>query len=141
MRNRQLIASWVMEKGKNDGVVEFRKKDGKTCVVINDYEKLRILFGDLLAEIQRIKSTGDLEAARNIVENYAVKVNPELHKEVLARYEKLNIAPYKGFVNPVYKLMKDDSGKIVDVKVTYDENYVDQNLRYSRDYSILPNFN
>jgi dipeptidyl-peptidase-3 len=141
MRNRQLIASWVLEKGKNDGVVELKKKDGKTFVVVNDYVKLRSLFGDLLAEIQRIKSTGDLKAAREIVENYAVKVNPELHKEVLARYEKLNIAPYKGFVNPVYELVKDDAGKISDVKVTYKENYVEQNLRYSRDYSVLPDFN
>jgi dipeptidyl-peptidase-3 len=141
MRNRQLIASWVLEKSKNDGVVELKKKDGKTFVVVNDYVKLRSLFGDLLAEIQRIKSTGDLKAAREIVENYAVKVNPELHKEVLARYEKLNIAPYKGFVNPVYELVKDDAGKISDVKVTYKENYVEQNLRYSRDYSVLPDFN
>lgn len=141
MRNRQLIAAWVFEKGKSDNVVELKKKDGKTYVVINDFEKLHLLFGDLLAEIQRIKSTGDLMGAKNLIEKYAVKVNPELHKEVLERYAKLNIAPYKGFVNPVYSLVKDASGKIVDVKISYDENYIQQNLRYSRDYSVLPNFN
>lgn len=141
MRNRQLIASWVFEKGQADGVVELKKKEGKTYVVVNDYLKLRDLFGQLLKEIQRIKSTGDLEAAKVMVETYAVKVNQDIHKEILERYAKLNIAPYRGFVNPVYTLVKADDGSIKDVKVSYDENYVDQHLRYSRDYSVLPHMN
>jgi dipeptidyl-peptidase-3 len=131
MRNRQLIAAWVYEKGKAARVVELKKKDGKTFVVVNDYEKLRVLFGDLLREIQRIKSTGDLEAAKLLVETYAVKVNQEIHKEVLERYARLNIAPYRGFVNPVYTPVKNNKGEITDVTVSYDENYVEQNLRYS----------
>lgn len=131
MRNRQLIASWVYEKGKSEKVVELRKKEGKTYVVVNNYEKLRGLFGDLLREIQRIKSTGDLETAKQLVETYAVKVNQDIHKEVLDRYAKLNIAPYRGFVNPVYTLVKDNSGVVTDVTVSYDENYVEQHLRYS----------
>lgn len=141
MRNRQLIAKWVYEKGKAENVVELKKRDGETFVVVNDYQKLRTLFGQLLAEIQKIKSTGDWNGAKNLVENYGVKVDHELHKEVLERYKKLNLAPYKGFVNPVYTLVKDASGKITDVKVSYDENYVDQHLRYSKDYSSLPTFN
>lgn len=141
MRNRQLIARWVFEKGAADKVVEFVKKDGKTYVRVNDYEKLRELFGELLAEIQRIKSTGDLEAAHDLVEAYAVKVDPVLHAEVLERYRKLNLAPYKGFVNPRYEAVKDDKGSITDVKVTYDEGYAEQMLRYSRDYSVLPSIN
>lgn len=138
MRNRQLIARWVFEKGAPEKVVELKQKDGKTYVVVNDYEKLRNLFGQLLAEIQRIKSEGDFEAARNLVETYAVKVDPVLHKEILERYAKLNIAPYKGFINPVYEVVKDENGNIVDVKISYEEGYADQMLRYSRDYSTLP---
>lgn len=141
MRNRQLIAAWVFEKGKADNVVEMKVRDGETYVVINDYEKLRSLFGQLLAEIQRIRSTGDFEAGKTIVEAYAVKVEPALHNEVLARYKKLNLAPYRGFVNPVYTLIKNKSGKITDVKVSYTENYTEQNLRYSKDYSVLPSIN
>ena len=141
MRNRQLIANWVYENGKADNVVEFKVRDGKTFVVVNDYEKVRTLFGKLLAEIQRVKSTGDFAGGRDLVEKYAVKVNPELHKEVLVRYEKLNLAPYKGFVNPIYALVTDKKGKVKDVTVSYTENYVDQNLRYSREYSKLPNYN
>ena len=141
MRNRQLIANWVYENGKADNVVEFKVRDGETFVVVNDYEKVRTLFGKLLAEIQRVKSTGDFAGGRDLVEKYAVKVNPELHKEVLVRYEKLNLAPYKGFVNPVYALVTDKKGKVKDVTVSYTENYVDQNLRYSREYSKLPNYN
>ena len=141
MRNRQLIAAWVLEKGAPDKVVEFKKKNGKTFVVINDYEKMRSLLGELLAEIQRIKSTGDYEAGKNLVETYAVKVDPTLHKEVLDRYQKLNIAPYKGFVNPVYVPIKDDKGNIIDVKVSYDEGYAEQMLRYSKDYSPLSTYN
>ena len=141
MRNRQLIANWVYENGKADNVVEFKVRDGETFVVVNDYDKVRTLFGKLLAEIQRVKSTGDFAGGRDLVEKYAVKVNPELHKEVLVRYEKLNLAPYKGFVNPVYALVTDKKGKVKDVTVSYTENYVDQNLRYSREYSKLPNYN
>ena len=141
MRNRQLIAKWVFEKGAADQVVELVKKDGKTYVKVNDYEKLRNLFGQLLSEIQRIKSEGDFEAARQLVENYAVKVDPELHKEVLARYEKLNLAPYKGFVNPVYVAESDAEGNITDVKISYGEGYAEQMLRYSKDYANLPYIN
>ena len=141
MRNRQLIARWVFEKGAADKAVELVKKDGKTYVVINDYQKVRELFGELLAEIQRIKSTGDFEGARALVENYAVKVDPVLHAEVLERYKKLNLAPYKGFVNPKYELVTDDNGNITDVTVDYSEGYVEQMLRYSKDYSPLPSVN
>lgn len=141
MRNRQLIARWVFEKGAADKVVELVKKDGKTYVVVNDYEKLRELFGELLSEIQRIKSTGDYQGAHDLVENYAVKVDPALHAEVLERYKKLNLAPYKGFVNPKYEAVVDAVGKITDVKVTYDEGYAEQMLRYSKDYSNLPSIN
>ena len=141
MRNRQLIARWVFEKGAADKVVELVKKDGKTYVVVNDYEKLRELFGELLSEIQRIKSTGDYQSAHDLVENYAVKVDPALHAEVLERYKKLNLAPYKGFVNPKYEAVVDAAGKITDVKVTYDEGYAEQMLRYSKDYSNLPSIN
>ena len=138
MRNRQLIARWVYEKGLPDKVVELVKRDGKTYVQVKDYGKLRVLFGQLLAEIQRVKSTVDFAAARDLVENYAVKVDPALHKEVLERYKKLNLAPYKGFVNPVYTAVTDAEGHITDVTVSYDEDYVEQMLRYSRDYATLP---
>ena len=138
MRNRQLIARWVYEKGLPDKVVELVKRDGKTYVQVNDYGKLRGLFGQLLAEIQRVKSTGDFAAARDLVENYGVKVDPALHAEVLERYKKLNLAPYKGFVNPVYTAVTDAEGHITDVTVSYDEDYVEQMLRYSRDYATLP---
>lgn len=141
MRNRQLIARWAYEHGKTDNVVEFVKKEDKTYVKINDYGKLRELFGKLLAEIQRIKSTGDYVGARNLVENYAVKVDPVLHAEVLARYEKLHLAPYKGFVNPKYEPVLDADGNVIDVKVDYSEGYAEQMLRYSRDYSNLPSVN
>ena len=141
MRNRQLIARWVFEKGAADKVVELVRRDGKTYVVVNDYGKLRTLFGELLSEIQRIKSTGDYQGAHDLVENYAVKVDPALHAEVLERYKKLNLAPYKGFVNPKYEAVVDAAGKITDVKVTYDEGYAEQMLRYSKDYSNLPSIN
>ena len=138
MRNRQLVAKWAFEKGEADKVVELVKKEGKTYVKVNDYAKLRKLFGQLLGEIQRIKSEGDFEAARQMVEAYAVKVDPELHKEVLARYEKLNLAPYKGFVNPVYTPEFDKEGNIIDVKISYTEGYAEQMLRYSKEYATLP---
>ena len=141
MRNRQLIARWVYEKGAAEKVVELVKKDGKTYVVINDYEKVLDLFGRLLAEIQRIKSTGDYAGAHDLVEAYAVKVDPALHAEVLERYKKLNLAPYKGFVNPKYEVVTDADGTITDVTVTYDEGYAEQMLRYSKDYSTLPSVN
>jgi len=141
MRNRQLIARWVYEKGAAEKVVELVKKDGKTYVVINDYEKVRDLFGRLLAEIQRIKSTGDYAGAHDLVEAYAVKVDPALHAEVLERYKKLNLAPYKGFVNPKYEVVTDADDTITDVTVTYDEGYAEQMLRYSKDYSTLSSVN
>ena len=137
MRNRKLIAEWTYEMGKDENVVELTKIDGETYIKINDYDKLREIFGKQLAEIQRIKSEGDYEAGRVLVEKYAVKVDPQLHKEVLDRYASLNIAPYRGFVNPIYTLEKDANGEITDVKVTYGEGYIEQMLRYSRDYSPL----
>ena len=137
MRNRKLIAEWAYENGKAENVIELDTIDGKTFIKINDYDKLRGLFGSLLKEIQRIKSEGDYEAGRNIVEKYAVKVNPALHKEVLDRYATLNIAPYKGFVNPIYTPVYDAEGKIVDVTLNFEEDYVSQMLRYSREYSPL----
>ena len=141
MRNRQTIAYWVLENGAEDNVVELRKKDGKTYVVINDYAKLRDLFAQLLNKVQRIKSTGDYEAGKVLIETYGVKVNQDIHKEVLERYASLNIAPYKGFVNPVYTAVTNDNNEIVDVKISYDESYVDQMLRYSKVYSPLPPYN
>lgn len=137
MRNRKLIAEWAYEHGRKDNVIEMVDIDGKTFIKINDYPRLRELFGELLGEIQRIKSEGDYEAGRDLVEKYAVKVDPKLHKEVLDRYAHLNIAPYKGFVNPVYTPVFGADGTITDVTVSYTEDYVPQMLRYSRDYSPL----
>ncbi len=137
MRNRKLIAEWAMEHGSKDNVVEYVVRDGKTFIKINDYEKLRELFGQLLHEIQRIKSEGDYEAGRELVEKYAIKVDPKIHNEVLERYSHLDIAPYKGFVNPIYTPVFDENGEITDVNVSYNEDYVPQMLRYSRDYSLL----
>ncbi|MDR1763491.1 MAG: dipeptidyl peptidase 3 [Dysgonamonadaceae bacterium] len=141
MRNRSLIAHWVLEKGKDDRVIEFSKKDGKTYVVINDYNKLRTLIGELLAEIQRIKSEGDFDGAKEIVESYGVKVDTVLHAEVLERYKKLNLTPYKGFVNPVYEPVLDKSGTVVDIRISYTEGYAEQMLRYSKQYAFLPTWN
>lgn len=137
MRNRKLISEWAYEHGKKDNVIEMVTIDGETFIKINDYARLRELFGELLGEIQRIKSEGDYEAGRDLVETYAVKVDPKLHKEVLDRYAHLNIAPYKGFVNPVYTPVFDEDGNITDVTVDYTETYIPQMLRYSRDYSPL----
>lgn len=137
MRNRQLIARWALEHGKDEKVVEMVVRDGKTYVRINDYAKLRTLFGKLLAEIQRIKSEGDYEAARQLVETYGVQVDPVLHAEVLQRYRSLHLAPYKGFLNPVYTPQTDAGGNIVDVQISYTEGYAEQMLRYSRNYSNL----
>ena len=141
MRNRALVAGWVYEHGKADRVVEFVQENGKTYVVVNDYEKLRGLFGELLKEIQRIKSEGDFEAGMKLVEDYGVKVDPTLHAEVLKRYAALDIAPYSGFVNPRYVPVLDENGKIKDVKIEYPMDYVEQMLTYSSDYSFLPNRN
>lgn len=137
MRNRKLISEWAYEHGRKDNVIEMVNIDGKTFIKINDYKRLRELFGELLGEIQRIKSEGDYEAGRDLVEKYAVKVDPKLHKEVLDRYAHLNIAPYKGFVNPVYTPVFDADGNITDVTIDYTETYIPQMLRYSRDYSPL----
>ena len=135
MRNRQLIARWVLEQGKEEQVAELVTREGKTYVRINDYARLRLLFGRLLAEIQRIKSEGDYEAARRMVETYGVQIDPALHAEVLSRYERLHLAPYKGFINPVYTLQTDTEGKVTDVQISYTEGYAEQMLRYSREYA------
>lgn len=140
MRNRQLIAQWVYRHAEN-GEVEIVERDGKHYLQINDYEGLRRLYGQLLAEIQRITSEGDYAAAKAMVEAYAVKVDQPLHKEILERYAHLNLAPYKGFVNPVYTPIYDKDGNITDVKIDYTEGYTEQHLRYSRDYSWLPDIN
>ena len=137
MRNRQLIARWVFEQGVTDKVVELKKREGKTFVVINDYLQLRALFGKLLAEVQRIKSEGDYEAGRSLVENYGVKIDPVLHHEIRERYVRLHLSPYKGFVNPIMREVKDDSGHVTDITLDYTEGYAEQMLRYSRDYSYL----
>jgi dipeptidyl-peptidase-3 len=137
MRNRQLNAMWAYQKGKKDNTVEFVKKDGKTYVKINDYDKLRNLFGQLLREIQRIKSEGDYNAGKNLIETYGVKVDPVLHKEVLERYKKLNIKPYKGFIQPrLVPVMNGD--QIEDVKIEYPTNFFDQMMEYGKKYSLLP---
>lgn len=137
MRNRQLIAAWAYEHGKKDKVIEMVKRGGKTYIKINDYRKLRDLFGQLLAEIQRVRSEGDYAAGNALVQKYAVKVNPKLHREILDRFAKLDIAPYKGFVNPVYRATYDKNGIITDVTIDYSEDYIPQMLRLSRDYSGL----
>ncbi len=140
MRNRRLIARWALEHGGKE-CVELVKKDGKTYVVVHDYVKLREVFGKLLADVQHIKSTGDHEAAKALVENYGVKVDAELHQEILDRFAPLQIAPYKGFVNPRYIVTTDDKGVITDVQLDYTEGYVEQMLRYSKEYSLLPSVN
>jgi dipeptidyl-peptidase-3 len=140
MRNRKLIAEWCYEKGKKDNVIEIIKQDGKSYVVVNDFDALRKLFGELLREVQRIKSTGDYEAGRRLVEDYAVKVDPTLHAEVLERYNKLGLEPYSGFVNPDYELVEKD-GEIVDVKLIYKTNYIEQMMEYSTKWSFLPSIN
>ena len=141
MRNRQLVCRWVFEQGKDQEVVEFVRDNDKTYVKINDYRALMVLFGQLLREIQRIKSEGDLEAARNLVENFGVKVDRILHAEILERFKKLDLAPYSGFLNPVYELKTWPCGTPNDVLIRYDEDYSEQMLRYSRDYGFLPMVN
>ncbi|MGZ5515411.1 MAG: dipeptidyl-peptidase 3 family protein [Candidatus Aminicenantales bacterium] len=137
MRARAMVAQWVYDKGKAENVIERVAKDGKTYFIVNDYAKLRRLFGELLAEVQRITSEGDYEGAKTLMETYGVQVDQGLHKEVLERYAKLNLAPYAGFVNPVYTPVI-ENGKIVDVKISLEEGYIEQMLRYGRDYSFLP---
>lgn len=141
MRNRALIARWTLEQGAADRVAELVKQNGKTFVRINDYAALRTLFGRLLAEIQRIKSEGDFAAAQQLVERYAINIDPDLHREIRTRYQKLNLAPYKGFINPVYEPVTDANGQITDVRIRYGEAYDVQMLRYSRDYTTLPYIN
>ncbi|HSN50216.1 MAG TPA: hypothetical protein VLR52_03215, partial [Bacteroidales bacterium] len=137
MRNRSAICHWVYEFGKNDNTVEFLKRNGKTYVRINDYLKVRKLFGELLREIQRIKSEGDYLAGKAMIENYGVKVNAVLHEEVLERYKKLNLAPDTGFVNPILNLVYDGNGEVSDVKVEYVDDYLGQMMYYGKNYSFL----
>jgi dipeptidyl-peptidase-3 len=137
MRNRQMNARWVYEKGKKDNVVEFIKKNGKTYVRINDYTKLRDLFGQLLREIQRIKSEGDFNAGKNLVETYGVKVDPKLHREILDRYAKLNVKPYKGFIQPLLvPVMNGD--QVADVKLEYPTSFFEQMMEFGKKYAFLP---
>ena len=140
MRNRKMIAEWCYEKGKANNVIEWVEKDGKKYIVVNDFDALRKLFGDMLYEVQRIKSEGDYEAGKALVENYGVTVEPELHKQVRERYYALGIEPYGGFVNPEYQIVEKD-GQIVDVVISYPANYTEQHLHYSKEYSFLPSIN
>ncbi len=140
MRNRQLISKWCYKKGHSEQVIEIMQQNGKTYVKINDYQKLRNLFGDLLAEIQRIKSEGDFEAGKKLVETYAIKVDAKIHNEILERFTKLNIAPYGGFINPVLKPIT-KNGEIADIEISYPDNYMEQMLWYSKEYSFLPDYN
>jgi dipeptidyl-peptidase-3 len=141
MRNRQLISSWCYQNGKKDNVIELVKKDNKTYCVINDYTKLRELFKELLAEIQRIKSEGDYNAGKHLVETYGIKIDNELHNEILTRYKKLNIAPYGGFINPILNPILDKDNNIKDITIDYSADYLKQMLFYSKKYSFLPNYN
>ncbi|MFQ5741775.1 MAG: dihydrofolate reductase [Acidobacteriota bacterium] len=141
MRNRQMICGWVYEKGRSENIIERKDRDGKSFFTINDYRKLRGLFGQLLRQVQRIKSSGDYEAGKALVEDYGVKVDSLLHKEVLERYAKLNRAPYGGFINPKLVPVKDASGKIIDIRIEYPEDFSQQMLDYAKNYSLLPTFN
>jgi len=137
MRNRAIIANWCYEQGVEKNVIEKIERNGKTYIKINDYQELRKLFARLLAEVQKIKSTGDYEAAKTLVENYGVKIDPDLHKQVKERFKPLNIAPYGGFINPVFVLKKDGE-KITDIQVQYPRDYTRQMLDYAKKYSYLP---
>jgi dipeptidyl-peptidase-3 len=141
MRNRQLIARWAYEKGQAQRVIELKRKEGKTYVVINDYSRLRELFGALLAEVQRIKSEGDYQAGKRLVERYGVKTDAALHAEIRERYAGLKLSPYRGFVNPVMKEVKNRQGETIDVQLDYTEGYTEQMLRYGKNYSHLPTWN
>jgi dipeptidyl-peptidase-3 len=138
MRCRSTISHWVYEKGQAENVVEIIIRDGKTYVRINDYNKLRTLFGELLKEIQRIKSEGDFEAGKKLIEGFGVKIDPQLHTEILDRYTKLNLAPYTGFVNPYLFPVFDANGKMTDVIVEYTDDYTGQMMYYGKNYSFLP---
>ncbi len=140
MRNRKLISEWCYEQGMAERVIEKVSQDGKTYIVVNDYERLRELFAELLHEVQRIKSEGDFEAGKRLIETYGVKVDPALHKEVIDRYAELRLEPYSGFVNPIYKPVMED-GEIVDVLIEYTDDYSGQMLEYSEKFSFLPSVN
>ena len=140
MRNRQMVAKWAYEKGKADKVIEKVRREGKTYFKINDYQKLRSLFGQLLRETQRVTSEGDFAGAKNLIETYGVKVDQELHQEVLARYAKLNIAPYAGFIQPKLTPVM-QNGQVIDVKISYPTDFVQQMLEYGKQYSFLPHYN
>jgi dipeptidyl-peptidase-3 len=135
MQNRKLVAEWAYEHGAKDNVIEKKTRDGKTYFVINDFEKLRGLFGELLAEIQRIKSEGDYKAGKKLIETYAVDIDPVLHKEVLQRYAGLNLKPYKGFINPDI-VPVEKNGKVVDYKIVYTDDYLKQMMEYGKKYSF-----
>ena len=140
MRNRQMVALWAYEHGKKENVIEKKMLDKKTYFVVNDYDKLRVLFGELLKELQRIKSQGDYKAGKDLIENYGVKTDPVLHKEVWDRYESLKMAPYQGFIQP--KLTPVTKGdKIIDVKISYPKDFILQMMEYGRDYALLPAMN
>ncbi|MBK9283145.1 MAG: dihydrofolate reductase [Sphingobacteriaceae bacterium] len=141
MRNRQMVAAWVYEKGKKENVIEKKNENGKTYFVINDYDKLRVLFGDLLREIQRVKSQGDYKAGKNLIENYGVKVDQALHKEVMERYSSLQMAPYQGFIQPKLTPVTNAEGKITDVKIAYPTSFIGQMLELGAYYSLLPHIN
>lgn len=141
MRNRHMISSWVLEHGKAAGTVEMLKKEGKTFIRINNFEKLRDLFGQLLKEVQRVKSEGDYEGGKNLVEQYGVRPDPILHKEVLERWKGLNLAPYSGFINPELKEVKSADGKVVDIEIVYPNNFTEQMLEYGKSYGYLPYYN
>jgi dipeptidyl-peptidase-3 len=141
MRNRAWVSNWCFEQGQPEGVVEKVVRDGKTYIDIKDYERLRELFGELLREVQRIKSQGDYEAAKALVEGYGVKVNQEEHKEILDRVAVLGVAPYGGFINPEMSATRDEEGNITGVEVTYPDDFTGQMLRYSEQFSFLPDVN
>ena len=136
MQNRKLVAEWCFEKGAPDNVIEKKVRDGKTYFVVNDYVKLRALFAELLAEIQRIKSEGDYAAGKNLIETYAIHIDPVLHKEVKERYDALGLKPYGGFINPEIRPVEKD-GKVVDYEVVYSDDYLGQMLEYGRKYGTL----
>jgi len=141
MRNRQLVAAWAFEKGADENVIEKVEKDGKTYFKINDYVKLRALFGELLKEIQRIKSEGDFESGKNLVETYGVKVDQAIHKEVLERNSQFKSAPYSGFINPVLSPKMGENDEIIDIEVIQPESFKDQMLQYAKDFTTLPDNN
>ncbi|MBL4671630.1 MAG: hypothetical protein JKX81_05180, partial [Arenicella sp.] len=141
MRNRQMAAGWVFQQGQDENVISKIVRDGKIYFEINDYLKLRQLFGQLLKEVQRIKSQGDYQAGRDLIENYGVQVDAQIHQQVLSRSKPLDIPPYSGFINPTLKPVVNDAGAITDVTIEYPRDFVEQMLEYGREYSHLPNYN